>query len=76
MKACPLMLEARFLWASFTGSSRHGSEEELDKNDPFLEFIDVPKHPQKDEDEKISDEHENEENEDDESAYYSDDDED
>ena len=32
---------------SFIGSSRHGSEEELDRDDPFLEFIDEPKHPQK-----------------------------
>ena len=34
---------------SSTGSSRHGSEEELDTDDPFWEFIDEPKHPQKEE---------------------------
>ena len=32
---------------SSVGSSRHGSEEELDRDDPFWEFIDEPKHPQK-----------------------------
>ena len=70
-------------------SSRHRSEEELDTDDPFWEFIDEPKHPQKEEeikehnepddegeDEEISDEHEDEENEDDESAYDGDDDQD
>ena len=55
---------------SLTGSSRHGSDEELDRDDPFWEFIDEPKHPQKEEDD------EDEENEDDESAYDGDDDED
>ena len=73
---------------SFTGSSRHGSDEELDRDDPFWEFIDEPKHPQKEEeieeycelddekdDEEISNEQEDEENED-ESAYDGDDDED
>ena len=74
---------------SFKGSSRHGSEEELDRDDPFWEFIDEPKYPQKEketeeycelddegEDEEISDEQEDEENEDDESSYDGDDDED
>ena len=37
---------------SFTGSSRHGSEEELDTDDPFWEFIDEPKHPQKEKETK------------------------
>ena len=73
---------------SFTGSSRHGSEEKLDTDDPFWKFIDEPKQPQKEEetkensepddegeDEEISDEHEGEENENDESAYDGDDDE-
>ena len=50
--------------------SRHGSEEELDRDNPFWEFIDEQKNPQKQEDD------EDEENEDDESAYDSDDDED
>ena len=59
---------------SFTGSSRH-TEEELDRDDPFWEFIDEQKNPQKEEDdEEISDEQEDEENEDDESAYDGDDD--
>ena len=62
---------------SLTGYSRHGSDEELDRDDPFWEFIDEPKNPQKEEDdEEISDEQEDEENEDDESAYDGDDDED
>ena len=74
---------------SFTGSSRHGSEEELDTDDPFWEFIDEPKHPQKEEEteensepddeeegEEISDEQEEQKNEDDESAYDGDNDED
>ena len=34
---------------SFTGSSRHGSEEELDTDDPFWEFINEPKYSQKEE---------------------------
>ena len=50
--------------------SRHESEEELDRDDPFWEFIDEQKTPQKQEDD------EDEENEDDESAYDGDDDED
>ena len=63
-------------------------KEELDTDNPFWEFIDEPKHPQKKEeteensepddegeDEKISDEKEDEENEHDESAYDGDDDE-
>ena len=62
---------------SFTGSSWHGLKEELDRDDPFWEFIDEPKNPQKEEDdEKISDEQEDEENEHDEFAYDGDDDED
>ena len=70
---------------SFIGSSRYGSDEELDRDDPFWEFIDEPKHLQKEEeteeyceldDDEISDEEEDEENEDDESAYDVDDDED
>ena len=74
---------------SFTCSSRHGSKEELDTEDPFWEFIDEPKYSKKEketeedsepddegEDEEISDEQEDEENEDDESAYDGDDDED
>ena len=57
--------------------SRHRSDKELDRDDPFWEFIDEPKNPQKEEDdEKISDEQEDEENEDDKSAYDGDDDED
>ena len=65
------------LGISFTGSSRHGSDEELDRDDPFLEFIDEPKNSQKEEnDEEISGEQEDEENEDDESSYDGDDDED
>jgi len=74
---------------SFAGSSRHGSEEELDTCDPFWEFINELKYLQKEketeedsepddegENEEISDEQEDEENEDDESAYDGDDDED
>ena len=34
---------------SSEGSSRHGLEEELDTNDPFWEFINEPKYPQKEE---------------------------
>ena len=57
--------------------SRNGSDEKLDRDDPFWEFIDEQKNPQKQEDdEEISDEQEDEENEDDESAYDGDDDED
>jgi len=37
---------------SLTGSSRHGSDEELDKDDPFWEFINELKHPQKEEDDE------------------------
>ena len=56
--------------------SRSGSDEELDKDDPFWEFIGETKKPQKQEDdEEISDEQEDQENEDDESAYDGDDDE-
>ena len=39
---------------SFMGSSQHESEEELDTDDPFWEFIDEPKHPQK---EEVTEEH-------------------
>ena len=73
---------------SSAGYSWHGSEEKLDTDDPFWEFIDEPKYPQKEEeiedncelddgkdDEKISDKQEDEKNEDDESAYDGDDDE-
>ena len=57
--------------------SRNGSDEELDRDDPFWEFIDEPKKLQKQEDdEEISDEQEDQENEEDESAYHGDDDED
>ena len=74
---------------SFIGSSRHGSEEELDTDDSFWEFIDEPKYPRKEEeteeisepddegeDEEINDGQEDEENEHDESADDGDDDED
>ena len=71
---------------SSAGSSRHGSEDELDTDDPFWKFINEPKYPQKEkeseEDSELVDEGENEEknneeedekNEDDESAYDGDD---
>ena len=71
---------------SYASSSRHESEEVLDKDDPFWEFINEPKYPQKEEeseednesvdeweDEEINNEQEDRENEDDESAYDGDD---
>ena len=74
---------------SFAGSSRHGSEEEVDTDDPFWEFINELKYPQKEkeseedsepvdevEDEEINNEQEDEKNEDDESACDGDGDED
>ena len=55
----------------------NGSDEELDRDDPFWEFIGETKKPQKQEDdEEISDEQEEQKNEDDESAYDGDNDED
>ena len=66
MKACPLMLQASL--------PSNGSDEELDRDDPFWEFIGETKKPQ--DDEEISDEEEEQKNEDDESAYDGDNDED
>ena len=47
MKACPQMLKALSLSISSGGFSRYRSEEELDTDDPFWEFINEPKYPQK-----------------------------
>ena len=64
---------------SSEGSSQHGSKEELDTDDLFWEFINVPKYPQKEEeseedsesvdereDEERNNKEEDDENEDDE----------
>ena len=72
---------------SSEGSSQHGLEEELDKDDPFWEFINEPKYPQKEreneedsepvdegEDKERYNEEEDGENKDDEFAYDGDDD--
>ena len=72
---------------SSEGSSRHGSKENLDIDDPFWEFINEPRYPQKEkkskedsepvdkgEDEERNNEQEDEKNED-EYAYDGDDDE-
>ena len=74
---------------SSEGFSQHRSEEELDTDDPFWEFINVPKYPQKEEesekvsepidegeDEEINNEKEDRKNEDNKPTYDSDDDED
>ena len=74
---------------SSEGSSRHGSKENLDIDDPFWEFINEPRYPQKEkkskedsepvdkgEDEERNKEEEDVENRDDESTYDGDDDED
>ena len=79
---------ALFLSISSRGSSRYGSEEELDTDDPFCEFINELEYPQQEEeseeDSELVDEREDErkneekdeENEDDKSTYDGDDDED
>ena len=80
---------ALFLSISSACSPRHGSEEELDTNDSFWEFINKLKYPQieeeseedsepvdKGEDKKINNEQEDVENKDKESAYDGDNDED
>ena len=67
MKACPLMLQARFLTTGRTKSLIQTI---------YSGSLSVKKKIQKQEDDEISDEQEDQENEDDESAYDGDNDED
>ena len=75
----PLPLDGDMLDESMSSDAvgslpSNGSDEELDRDDPFWEFIGETKKPQ--DDEVISDEEEEQKNEDDESAYDGDNDED
>ena len=78
----PLPLDGDMLDESMSSNAvgslpRNGSDEELDKDDPFWEFIGETKKSQKQEDdEEINDEQKEQKNEDDESAYDGDNDED
>jgi len=78
----PLPLDGDMLDESMSSDAvgslpSNGSDEELDRDDPFWEFIGETKKPQKQQDdEEISDEEEEQKNEDDESAYDGDNDED